>query len=224
MGMAEFKPQETTNERSTMEFVYDSATEARARAKIYAFLAEVFSSHPTQDALRVVRQIALALGISFPNNFSLTELDLEYMELFVVSSPRYVAPYESVFHDQWILQDFQNAGKNLALIGKRSLAMEETSIEVRRVYIKMGVFPDKDLPDHIANELSFMAYLWLREAEASTEKIKALSELRNKFCEGHLLTWMGLLRERVMKGEHLGFYSVVLQITEVLLQDENRWA
>ena|SRR4030043_2267246 len=220
MGIAECKPQEITNERSPMEFVYDSATEASARAKIYAFLAEVFSSHPTQGALRVVRQIASTLKISFPNNFSLTELDREYMELFVVSSPRYVAPYESVFHDRWMLSDFQNAKKNLALISKRSLAMEETSIEVRRAYINMGVFPDKGLPDHIANELSFMAYLWLREAGASTEKMKELSELRKKFCEEHLLKWMGLLRERVMKSEHLGFYGAVLQITEVLLQDE----
>ena len=34
---------------------------------------------------------------------SLDELDREYMELFVIPGPRYVAPYESVFRDRWIL-------------------------------------------------------------------------------------------------------------------------
>src|SRR3989304_879803 len=76
---------------------------AAERVRIYGFLAGVFSSAPTAESAHAVSQMALTLGISCPEGLSLGELEREFMDLFVVPNPRYVAPYESVYRDCWVL-------------------------------------------------------------------------------------------------------------------------
>jgi len=186
-----------------------------ARATIYGFLAGVFGSHPTPDIVWAVCEMAEALGVACPDYLSMPELDREYMELFVVPNSRYVAPYESVFRDHWLLPATLKPGSNPgeASLKIKGLVMGESTLQVRHCYVQAGVFPGEELPDHIANELRFMAYLWSPEAEA-------LADLRCKFCDEHILKWIGELREKVAENDRLGFYVAAVQVAEAVVYDE----
>ncbi len=47
-----------------------------------------------------------------------------------------------------------------------------------------------------------------------------LSRLRAGFRREHLQEWISQLREKVIENEHIGYYSVALQIAEAVLQDD----
>lgn len=199
-----------------------AAREAYAGAATYGFLAGVLSLPPTRESVQALRQVAESLGIWCPETFSLSDLEREYMVLFVVPNSRYVAPYESVFRDEWSLPLILRPGSNPGEIGStkiKGLLMGDSTLEVRRAYLQAGVLPEDDLPDHIANELRFMAHLWAREAE-SDEGSPALTDLRQRFREEHLLKWIGPLRERVAERDRLGYYRVALQVAEKVLQED----
>ncbi len=199
---------------------------AAERERIYAFLAGVFSSPPTADGLRALSQMALTLGISCPEGLSLRELDREFMDLFVVPNPRYVAPYESVYRDRWQLGPGgeSESGEGPDHRGMAGPLMGESTMGVRQVYLQVGILPKEELPDHIANELRFMAYTWARQGEAQAAEAPAWAELRERFRREHLLLWIGQLREKVAERERLGYYRAALQLVEVVLQEDACYA
>ena len=189
------------------------AAEARARADVYAFLASLFHSLPTEDSVRAFREIAGSLEIEAPGPFALKELEREYMDLFVVPNPRYVAPYESVFRDSW-----SNPVEGGAPI--RGLLMGDSSLAVQRCYDEAGVAPKDELPDHIASELQFMAWLWGRQAVPESGDVAAIAELRSRFRANHMARWMADLRERVAERDRLGFYAAALRVTEAVIESD----
>ena len=191
------------------------------RGSIYAFLAGVFCSAPTAESVHAVSQMARTLGISCPEGLSMSELEREFMDLFVVPNSRYVAPYESVYRDRWLLEPASGTapGMGAAPLTMERLLMGESTMAVRQAYLQAGVLPEEDLPDHIANELRFMAHLWAREAEADGEAA-GLADLRQRFREEHLLKWIGQLREKVAERERLGYYRVALEVAEAVLQGD----
>lgn len=192
------------------------------RGRIYALLANVLTSPPTADSVRRVRAMAEVLGIDCPAEWPLRELEQEYGDLFVVPSPKYAAPYESVYRDAWLLpcapSDPSQGGSANVMV--KGLVMGESTLAVRRCYLDAGLVPAEELPDHIGNELRFMAYLWHREAEAPSRNGEPMSRHRARFRDEHLLKWIGPLRERILKSERLGFYSMALQVVEVVLQND----
>ena len=196
--------------------------EARAKAAIYHFLAAVFSVHPTLESLQGIRSMAETLGIDCKQNFSLKELEQEYMELFVIPNPRYLAPYESVFRDRWLLPG--SSGSGSASVGKKrkikGLVMGESTVAVRETYLQMGLRSEEELPDHIGTELRFLAYLWEKEAEPAKEETMKLSGLRKTFLEEHPLKWISQLRERVQESDHLGYYQAAVEVAEAVLQND----
>ena len=202
-----------------MQLIEEEAVAERVR--IYGFLAGVFCSAPTAESVHAVSQMALTLGISCPVGLSLSELEREFMDLFVVPNPRYVAPYESVYRDRWLLEPASGTepGKGPAPLVMERLLMGESTMAVRQAYLQAGVLPEEDLPDHIANELRFMAHLWAREAEADGEA-PGLADLRQRFREEHLLQWIGQLREKVAERERLGYYRVALEVAGAVLQGD----
>jgi len=202
-----------------MQLIEEEAVAERVR--IYGFLARVFCSAPTAESVHAVSQMALTLGISCPEGLSLGEVEREFMDLFVVPNPRYVAPYESVYRDRWLLEPASGTepGKGSAPLVMERLLMGESTMAVREAYLQAGVLPEEDLPDHIANELRFMAHLWAREAEAGGDA-PGLTDLRQRFREEHLLKWIGQLREKVAERERLGYYRVALEVAETVLQGE----
>lgn len=203
-----------------MKLKNDTADEARAN--IYNFLAKVFSSNPTPDSVRGVRQMAEALEIACPDDLSLAELEQEYMELFIVPNPRYVAPYESVFRDRQPLPAVLKRGSDPseATHTVKGLLMGESTLAVWQCYLDAGISPAQELPDHIANELCFMAYLWTRQAQSSPVKAKSLAKLRADFRREHILKWIDQLRERVAESDRLGYYPAALHVAEVVLQND----
>jgi len=203
------------NPGDDVQLIEDEA--AAARVRIYGFLAGVFCSAPTAESAHAVSQMALTLGISCPEGLSLGELEREFMDLFVVPNPRYVAPYESVYRDCWVLPPGPGRESTEQVIGR--LLMGESTLQVRQAYLRAGVLPQEDLPDHIANELRFMAYLWESEADADGEG-PASADLRQRFCREHLLRWIGPLHERVAERDRIGFYRAALEVTEAVLRDD----
>lgn len=122
-----------------------STHEATARARVYGFLAQVLSAHPNRESIRGVSRLAEDLGISRPGDASLSALDQEYMELFVVPGARYVAPYESVFRDRWLLPAVLRPGSNPAETGPmiKGLVMGESTDQVRQCYVRQACSPMK---------------------------------------------------------------------------------
>jgi putative dimethyl sulfoxide reductase chaperone len=197
-------------------------TAAAERVGIYGFLAGVFCSTPTPKSVRVISETASALGISCPEGVSLRHLEREFMDLFVVPNPRYVAPYESVYRDRWLLDS--NAGtapgmKAAPLVMER-LLMGESTVAVRQAYLQVGILPEEELPDHIANELRFMAHLWARQADATASDESTWVERRERFRREHLLQWIGRLREKVAESDRLGYYRAALEVAEAVLRDD----
>lgn len=191
------------------------------RQNIYAFLANVLTSRPTADTVGRVRQMAEVLGIPCPDAWPIGDLEQEYVDLFVVPNPRYVAPYESVYRDAWLLPVAPDPESPFAARSRmiKGLVMGESTAAVRECYREAGLAPSEELPDHIANELRFMAYLWERETQTPQERGR-YATLRARFRDEHLLKWVGLLQARLRESERLAYYSLVLQVVETVLQDE----
>lgn len=199
------------------------ARDLKAQAEIYSFLAGAFCSHPTEESVRTVGALAAELGVPCPVDLSLSELDREYMELFVIPGARYVAPYESVFRDHWELPPVLKRGSNPKETGEtiKGLLMGKSTLAVRAIYLQAGVLPEEDLPDHISNELCFLARLCEMEAEAPPDRVRALAGLRDRFRLEHMMTWVGDLRKKVSENDRLGYYHAVIQVVEAVLQEES---
>lgn len=197
---------------------------ADARACIYSFLAGVLCSHPTPGSLAAVRAMAEALGVDGGAVATIDDVRQDYVDLFVVPGPRYVAPYESVFRDRWLLPTLLKPGSNPGEASReiKGLLMGESTLAVRRCYQDAGVLPSEDLPDHISNELRFMALLWARRFRERPES-RPVSAARRSFRDGHILRWIGDLRMKVAGRERTGFYSAALGVAETLLRDEAEW-
>jgi TorA maturation chaperone TorD len=196
------------------------AAEARARANVYAFLASLFRFSPTHDTVRAVRGMAHDLALEPPEPVPLEELQREFMDLFVVPNPRYVAPYESVFCDRW-MPVARNGEANSPDNGRGGLLMGDSSLLVRQCYEEAGVIPDEALPDHIATELRFMAWLWDQQAVRDAAGAAVIARLRERFRTDHLERWIGPLREEVAERDRVGFYEAALSLTEAVLRSDS---
>jgi TorA maturation chaperone TorD len=204
------------------DFISEPVVVARVHSFVYGVLAEVFAAPPTPGTVRRLRDIAEALAIACPVERPLSELEREYFELFVVRNPRYVAPHESVFRDRWLVPEVRKREPNLGETGRtiKGVVMDEPTREVRQCYLEAGVLRDCELPDHVANELRFMAHLWAREADGQRGAAPGLAALRERFRQGHLLTWIAALRERVAEASGRGFYTVALEVVEAVLDSD----
>lgn len=201
-------------------FAEQSETSApEARALLYGFLAEVFSAPPTQETQRVMGAMAAALNLSCPGEAPLDALQREFMDLFVVPNPRYVAPYESVYRDRWLLPPTQGTLTREGTAPLR-LLMGESALAVRQCYLAAGVEPVSDLPDHLGNELRLLSHLWSDEARQSLGEGGRLDELRSQLRDQHLLKWIADLRRKVLEHDQLGLYSMALEVAETVLQGD----
>jgi TorA maturation chaperone TorD len=199
----------------------DDATNTE-RAGIYAFLATVFASTPTQETVQGVCDMAKVLGIRCPDGLLLDELQREFLELFVIPNPRYVAPYESVYRDAYVMPR-QPSGSQPAdgqSFMVKGLLMGESTLAVQRCYEEAGVAAAEDLPDHIVNELRLLAYLWTHEEDQTEIDGAPPASRRVRFRDEHLLKWIGQLRDRILESERLGFYSAAIEVSEFILRSE----
>ena len=162
------------------------------------------------------------LALEPPEPAPLEELQREFMDLFVVPNPRYVAPYKSVFRDR-LMPVARNGAADPADSGntRKGLLMGESSLLVRQCYEEAGVIPDEVLPDHIATELRFMAWLWDQQAVRDASGAAVIARLRERFRTDHLQRWIGPLREEVAERGRVGFYEAALSLTEAVLRSDS---
>jgi TorA maturation chaperone TorD len=167
--------------------------------------------------------MAAAMGISCAQDLPLEELRQEFADLFRVPNPRYVAPYESVYRDRWLLAPGSGSTpeKDAVPLVMERLLMGESTTAVRQCFLEAGVFPSEDLPDHLGNELRLLSHLGTSEAERACGGNGNLGELRARLRGDHLLKWIGDLRAKVRENERLGFYSAALQVVEAVLENDD---
>jgi hypothetical protein len=86
-----------------------------------------------------------------------------------------------VFRDHWLLPEVLKRGSNPGETGQtiKGLLMGESTLAVRETYLRAGLLPEQDLPDHIGNELRFLAYLCAIEADAPADEARTLAQTRS---------------------------------------------
>lgn len=188
------------------------AEQAASRSIVYGALSAAFRRprEAHRQVLAVVSRIITPL--SFPQWGSLEPmmqsvldklgssgtfliLEVEYNRLFVGPNPPRVYPYESMYR------------------GPGGTLMGEAALRVLSTYALEGLCPgevERDLPDHVAVELEFLAYLCAREAaaleERSEEKVSYYVGKERDFIERHLGRWVSPFCDGIRRETQEDFY------------------
>jgi len=202
------------------------STLAGARGHVYALLSQGFYTPDEELAaglwkgeffLEVLRGLhgsraplctaaiwTLADNKDIPTASALAEaLRLEYARLFIGPYMLPCPPYESVYREPaWGV-------------------MGETTLEVRRAYKAAGFAIDpgvRELPDHVAIELEFLAGLGEEEAKAwaADDEPTGLCWLEHEhtFLERHLGVWLPVFTNRMLGATTLPFYRSLACIAQ----------
>lgn len=193
--------------------------DAKLKAELYAFLSSVFLLGPSEDQVKGLRAILRILKIPPLSPFSLEGLKREYLDLFSVPNQRYVRPYESVYRDRIPIEFAGNPELGTPARRKymRGLLMGKSARDVLRCYKAVGVYPSRELPDHIGNELSFLGYLAEREGTACREEAMRLRKSREDFIRRHPLKWIGKLEKEISKHDRTGYYTRAVSVAHAVL-------
>lgn len=205
--------------------------QSRVRSQLYAALASAFCKPEAawageESLAQTLRRAASAINIealeqpadevvrsmevcSDEVEQAVRTLEIEYNRLFVGPGPPQAPPYESFYRDSWGLVTGPSA----------------RDVERRYAEAGLGLAPDHhDLPDHVATELGFMAYLALQEAEADDEERQAWVERERSFLRDHLKVWLPLLCQRVQEASQHPFYTAVAELTETFVSLDVAWS
>jgi len=172
---------------------------AETRAKIYELLALGFSP-PSEELMELLKEGEILFlwldqrEVRTLQAFTPAELIPEYHRLFVGPAGLPAPPYESVYREDWRV-------------------MGESTVDVMRQYAEAGytlVPTFKDLPDHVAAELAFMALLAEEESKAwrGEDASAALLWLGREraFLESHLTRWLPAFCDRLLTSTEAPFY------------------
>lgn len=122
-------------------------------------------------------------------------LQNEYVRLFINALPEVpCAPYGSVYLEGSV--------------------MGESTVRVREIYRKYGM-ETTELPDHIAVESEFLA--WLHGVAASDEAARQDYD----YLLGHLKEWTTIFFDRVEQYDQLGCYRQSAKLARALLERIN---
>jgi len=161
-------------------------------AATYAVLAECWRE-PTEQLVEVVESGELSSVVGDIGLVDVHDLRTEYTRLFIGPAGPPCPPYESVYRD----------GEDSDELGP---VRGPATIAVTRWYDEFGVQPapdHPDLPDHIATELEFAAYL----AENGFE------ERLDQFLDEHLAVWADEFLTRVEAETDDAFYTSLAATT-----------
>jgi TorA maturation chaperone TorD len=198
---------------------------ARQRSNVYGLLASVYRQEVNADLLHQVKDpqflgVLSDLGIQLRSDFLqkpeeelLDDLAVEYAGLFL-GPGGHISPHESVHHQR---------GDGSGLLWGESTA------EVKRFIESTGLSYGaeyKGLPDHISVELEFMQQLTLREEQAWRDEDEdgALDCLKTekKFIEEHLVRWVPVFCDKVIKEAELPFYRKMAALTKNFIEFERQ--
>ncbi len=195
---------------------------SHVRSQLYAILAQCFckpemasaDENETDSLARTLRQAVAALdeqalgpvadrllhALEVSPDEQLA-LEIEYNRLFVGPGRPQVPPYESVYRDPRGLMGAtaQNVAQRYAQAG-------------------LGMSTDyHDLPDHVATELGFMAYLAQQEAESNGQEAEAWAGQERAFLQDHLGTWLPHFCHRVQEASRHPFYTALAELTSTFV-------
>ena len=190
------KPDTATEHGPTADSVDDGLQSDVAAT--YAVLAACWRE-PSERLAAVADQGELTPVVGELDGIDLGDLRTEHTRLFIGPAAPPCPPYESVYRDG---EDGEEFGP----------VEGPSTVAVRRWYREFGVHPapdHSDLPDHIATELEFAAYL------ADDGRVDRLDQ----FLDEHLRAWADAFLSRVEAETHEAFYAALARTTrEVLLQ------
>ncbi|MDR1082682.1 MAG: molecular chaperone TorD family protein [Coriobacteriales bacterium] len=200
------------------------------RESMYSFLAKVFFSELSDEAIKHLATVEVATEYGNPhianglrsirNFFMLSKADrrvqlaTEYARIFlaagVYTQTRSVAvPYESVFTSE------------------ERLMFQDARDEVRATYQRCGFELDVELrepEDHLSFELEFLAHMARRSSDCIEQKryeaFPLLIMEQKDFIEQHLLNWIPDLIQTAKRYAKNTFYPGMLLITWGYLEDD----
>lgn len=175
---------------------------ALARSRAYSLFSELFQVGLKAETLAIIRDVP-DLWEAMPGEF-LTDEEVfnedaaaaAHFSLFGFN----VFPYESVFLDSEIM-----------LEGR-------VTQDVQIFYSRAGVDTawENESPDHIAQELRFLASLCAAEAEYLENDLRSevirIRDLQRNFLENHLLLWLPVFVIAIRQHEH-SFYTELADLT-----------
>lgn len=168
-------------------------------AATFAVLSRCFRM-PTESLVEAVDDGALSAVAPGVREVALDDLRAEYSRLFIGPGDDQIPPYESVYRDRKEGQD----------LGPVNGASTDAVVKWYRSY---GVAPGdrtSDLPDHIATELEFLAYL------ADNEDLDACEQ----FLDEHVRQWADEFLSAVVEETRHPFYEAVARTTRDVVQTE----
>jgi TorA maturation chaperone TorD len=174
----------------------------------YELLAMALS-YPAPDLMLAVEKgyFDEVFGKSVPIPASLEELEVEYCRLFVGPGHVDVPPYESVYR-----------GQDIAM--QSGLVMGQAALDVKKDYYQAGLqLADTftDMPDHVAVEVLFLAYL---EAMAETTPGGNFLAQKRRFIKDHLGQWVSPFAEAVQQKSRLPWYAFASGLLKETVQTE----
>lgn len=140
---------------------------------------------------------------------ALCRLEIEFNRLFVGPGRPQAPPYESFYRGNW------------------GLVMGASARDVERKYAEAGLVPAPDhgdLPDHVATELGFMAYLAMQTAERDGEERQLWLKRERFFLQDHLGAWVPLLCERMREASRHPFYAALADLTDKFVSLDMEWS
>ncbi len=167
----------------------------------FHFLSQLFSYPEKDTVLQSVKTLNLlaadlqqeTVPAADIENISLTELQIEYVRLFINAADGFFAPpYASVY------------------VGDAGILRQRGYDEALAFYAEAGLEPSEsaESPDHIAHELKFVALL-LDEGQ---------DDVLDRFLSKHLLSWYPKFLQRLQDAQPCSFYKVLGQITDLCLR------
>jgi DMSO reductase family type II enzyme chaperone len=210
---------------------------ARARAGMYSFLANLFNQRPDLELVRRLREMGsegMNIGVgqgeisqeveeglremaSFidatqgqPEERVEQDLAVDWTRLFRGVSPSYgpPPPYEGVY--------IEGAGSPSDILQM-----------IMQTYHKFSVDVDEQAanrPDYIGIELDFLRYLNESEADAwqegDEEKARDFQGAQRDFLSRHLGRWVDKFCDRALQEAKTGFYRGFIRLTRGVLKEE----
>ena len=205
------------------------------RASIYNFLSGIYARELTSEQVSELRQRRgsllpglSALGESEDASRIRTGLDLMrgYFESVVEGSERDVRldlaeDYAGLFLG--VRGKIPHPSESAYQGGKK--IMGRPYREVKKIYEEAGLSADKSFTepeDHVATELSFMAFLARKTSDAikqgKTESAKWLIQSQKDFLERHIMKWIPRMCDDVLGIGRTEFYKGAAMITKGFLQ------
>ncbi|WP_458208019.1 TorD/DmsD family molecular chaperone [Haladaptatus sp. NG-SE-30] len=167
-------------------------------AATYAVLAACWRE-PSERLVEVAEEGELEPVVGTLDTVDVHDLRTEYTRLFIGPAGPPCPPYESVYRDR---EDGDEFGP----------VNGPATVAIRRWYQEFGVHPapdHSDLPDHIATELEFAAYL----------ADEGVPEQLDQFLDEHLRAWTDAFLTQVKAETREKFYAALVRTTrEVLLR------